>query len=47
MESKGIEYVEENSVDEMIRLGIRQAPMLRVDGNLKDFKAAVEWVNTQ
>lgn len=45
LDSKSVEYSIESSVDEMIKLGIRQAPMLRVDGNLMDFKKANEWVN--
>ena len=45
LDAKGIAYTENNSVDEMLELGIRQAPTLRADGVLLGFKAAIEWVN--
>lgn len=44
---KGVTYKENNSLDEMLALGITQVPMLGNDGVLMDFKAAVEWVNKQ
>lgn len=47
LSSKDISYIENNSVDEMTVLGITQVPMLRVNGELLDFKAAVEWVNNK
>ena len=45
LEDKGIEFVENNSVEEMIELGITQVPVLSVCGALLDFKKAVTWVN--
>lgn len=45
LEDKNIEFVENNSVQEMIGLGIKQAPMLSIGGALLDFKNAVTWVN--
>lgn len=42
-----IQYTENNSVDEMIKLGIVQVPMLSVDGDLMDYSKAVQWVNKQ
>lgn len=47
LEQKGIEYQENNSMDEMLSLGITQVPMLSVDGSLYDFSAANKWVNQQ
>lgn len=45
LEDKGIEFVENNSVEEMTELGIAQVPVLSVCGALLDFKNAVTWVN--
>lgn len=45
LEDKGIEFVENNSVEEMTELGITQVPVLSVCGALLDFKKAVIWVN--
>lgn len=45
LEDKGIEFVENNSVEEMTELGITQVPVLSVCGALLDFKKAVTWVN--
>ena len=45
LKDKGIEFVENNSVEEMTRLGITQVPVLSVCGALLDFKNAVIWVN--
>lgn len=45
LESKNIEFVENNSVEEMTGLGITQVPVLSVGGVMFDFKQAVDWVN--
>lgn len=45
LKEKNIEFVENNSVEEMARLGITQVPVLSVSGVLLDFKKAVIWVN--
>ena len=45
LDSKSIQYQEENSVDVMFSLGIREAPMLSVNGELMSFPKANEWVN--
>lgn len=42
---KGIGYTENNSVDEMLSIGIVEVPVLSVDGKLLDFSEAVKWVN--
>lgn len=44
---KDIPYTENNSVDEMLALGITQVPVLGNNGTIMDFKQAVEWVNKQ
>ncbi|MEG1725884.1 MAG: hypothetical protein RR313_10870 [Anaerovoracaceae bacterium] len=45
MLSKGIPFSVVDNVKEMLVLGIVQAPMLQVDGNLMDFVTANNWVN--
>ena len=47
LNDKAISYTENNSVDEMTALGITQVPVLSVNGNLYEFKEAVEWVNNK
>lgn len=47
LDSKAITYTENNSVSDMMALGITQVPVLAVDGELLDFKLAVEWINLQ
>lgn len=47
LDAKSIQYIENNSVEEMTELGITHVPMLKCDGWLMDFKSAVEWVNEQ
>lgn len=47
LDSKKISYEEIYSIDTMIGLGISQVPVLSVNGQLKDFKEAVDWVNSQ
>ena len=45
LDSKAIQYTENNSVEEMLALGIMQVPVLSVDGELLAFPQANEWVN--
>ena len=40
----GVEYVENNNVDEMLALGFNDVPMLSVDGKLMNFSEAVKWL---
>jgi 5'(3')-deoxyribonucleotidase/glutaredoxin len=47
LKEKGIKYTENNSVDEMLSLGISQVPVLSVDNKLLDFSTANNWVNQQ
>ena len=47
LDSKSIQYTENNSVEEMLALGIVQVPVLSVDGALMQFPDAVAWINHQ
>lgn len=40
----GVEYTENNNVNDMLELGIVQVPVLSVNGNLFDFGQAVKWL---
>lgn len=44
---KGIPYTENNSVDEMLELGINNVPVLSVEGELKDFTESTVWLRNQ
>ena len=47
LESKGIAYEKNNSVEEMLSLGITEVPVLNVYGQLLSFSEANEWINNQ
>ncbi len=47
LEQKGIKYTENNSVDDMMSIGINEVPVLGVDGELLNFTEAVKWINKQ
>ena len=47
LDTKSINYTEENSVEKMLTLGIEQVPVLSVDGEILAFSQANEWVNNQ
>ncbi len=47
LEEKGIAYQENNSVEEMLSLGINQVPVLKVNGELLNFSAANTWINNR
>lgn len=47
LEQKGIMYQENNSVEEMLELGITQVPVLKVGNSLLEFVDANDWVNKQ
>ena len=47
LDSKGIDYTENNSVEDMLELGIRSAPSLLVGEKLLNFTDAIAWVNEQ
>ena len=47
LDEKNIAYAINDSVAEMLKLGITRVPVLSIDGQLKNFKESVEWVNNQ
>ena len=47
LEQKGIVYQENNSVEEMLGLGITQVPVLKNGSRLLEFADANDWVNKQ
>lgn len=47
LKSKNIEFKENNSVEEMIKLGIVQVPYLMIEDKLLNFKEANEWINNK
>lgn len=40
-----IDFETNSDIEEMDRLGIMEAPMLKVDGKLMGFVEAVNWIN--
>lgn len=44
---KGIEYIENNSVEDMKSMGISEVPMLDIGDRLMNFTEAIQWVNNQ
>ena len=46
LQDAGIEYTENNSIDEMLALGISQVPVLSVDGELMTYDDAKKWVQS-
>lgn len=47
LDMKHVPYTENNSIEDMLALGIQTAPALSVDGELMDFAPAIRWVNSQ
>ena len=47
LQAKNIPYVLNESVQEMIAQGFKSAPLLSVNGEIKDFAAANAWINQQ
>jgi hypothetical protein len=45
LDSKNIVYIEKNDVDEMLSLGIKSAPTLKINEDLLKFEEAIKWVN--
>lgn len=46
LDSKSIEYETITNVDEIIKLGMTSVPFLMVDGEVKDFKESIDFVNS-
>lgn len=47
LSEKSVAYTEVTSVDDMLALGIKEVPVLSVDGGLMSFKEATRWINNQ
>ena len=45
LDSKSIPYVVVSDVSSIIAKGIPTVPVLEVNGNMMDFKTAVDWIN--
>jgi len=44
LQAKNIEFTEINDVDTMLKMGLDEVPVLKVDNQMMPFKKAVEWV---
>lgn len=47
LEEAKIEYIENEDVDEMLSLGMKSAPALKVGENLMNFTEAIKWIGEQ
>lgn len=47
LDKSGVEYETVNDIEVMKAMGFKTAPKLEVDGNVMDFKEAVEWLKGQ
>lgn len=47
LDERGIQYQENSTVEEMLKLGITSVPVLSIDGKMMDFACAVKWINDQ
>lgn len=47
LDSKNISYELFDNKDKMIDKGFTNVPILEVDGEIMDFKRAVEWINKE
>ena len=45
LKEKNIEYELSSNVEELIKKGFQEAPILYVDGEYLKFKEAIDWVN--
>lgn len=45
LKDKNIAYMEVTDVDEMLKMGMSEVPVLEVDGKRMSFGEAVKWVN--
>lgn len=46
LDSKNIEYKTVTDTDEMIKLGMTIVPFLTIDGEIKDFKESIDYINS-
>lgn len=42
--AKDIDYDEVSDINEMIAIGLKRTPMLKVDGEFLDYSAAIQWI---
>lgn len=47
LDEAGIEYTENNNVDEMLSLGISEVPVLKVNGELLNYNRSIEWLSNR
>ena len=47
LSEQNIEFIENNNVEEMMKLNFINVPILEVDGEKMNFKEAVEWIGVQ
>lgn len=45
LNAAGVEYTSITDTDEIEQMGFTNAPVLKVDDDVLDFKSAVDWVN--
>ena len=46
LQQKNLVYEEVTDIDVMTEKGLMSVPVLEVDGEIMDFKAASDWINT-
>lgn len=46
LKEKDIEYVVETDTNEIAKTGFRTVPLLSVDGDIKEFSEAINWIRT-
>lgn len=46
LKQKNVDYIENNNVDEMQKMGITTVPMLMINSDLLNFVEAVEYINS-
>ena len=44
LQAKNIGFTEINDIDTMLKMGLDEVPVLKVDNQMMPFKKAVEWV---
>ena len=47
LKDRNVEYEINTNVDEMIEKGYMSLPVIEVDGEVKDFSAAISWINNR
>ena len=47
LDKKNINYIENNDVEEMLKLGFDLLPVLKVDNDIMNFTEANDWINKQ